>query len=339
MRLPRAESPVPRVARTLVAVLAAGVLSPLVLYRLGAQESLPTAGAPPFEARIWLDRGVDPVFAPGDRARVYYRSSTDAHLLVLHIDTDGVLRVIGDGVARGGRDYRLLFADSDEWEVEDSPGVGYFFALAAAEPFVLDRLPDAGEAGAQGWASAGRRIRSDPYVAVDDLRRALLPGVGDAYAIDFTTYHVGQSYSYPRFLCFQCHTERPFEEWNPYHRTCMDVRVVIYNDPYYYPGTRYRGDQAMYARPPDPGLPQYAFARRIPGEPGTPIVRSRTPVSAGVRLPPPGAAGQDQLPVRGDAGLGIVPGRLIPSSDAAPRGLPALPDSPANSNRPTLRRR
>ena len=169
MRLPRAESPVPRVARTLVAVLVAGVLSPLVLCRLGAQESLPTAGVPTLAARIWLDRGVDPVFAPGDRARVYYRSSADAHLLVLHIDTDGVLRVIGDGVVRGGRDYRLLFADSDEWEVEDSPGVGYFFALAAAEPFVLDRLPDAGEAGAAGQ---GFRGSADPLRSLRGSRRS-----------------------------------------------------------------------------------------------------------------------------------------------------------------------
>ncbi len=345
MRLPHGEPPVHPVARVLVAILAASVLSPLPLHRLGAQDSLQGRGGAPLEARIWFDRGVDPVFAPGDRASVYYRANAGSHLLVLHIDTDGVLRLVGSGgesgAAVGGRDYRLLFADPEGWEVEASPGVGYFFVLASREPLRLERV----SGGPWSGAFEGVRIRTDPYVAVDEVRRALLAGVEEGYSIDFTTYHVGQSYSYPRFLCFQCHVEQPFEEWNPYHQTCMDVRVVIFNDPYYYPATRYRGDQVIYARPPDPGLPQYAFTRRIPGEPGTPIVQSRT--GEGGVAPPssrPGEPGARRVPVRrgddaGSAGRSVAPSTLLPGSDGGPGGIPLIPGTGAGPNRPTLRRR
>ena len=236
----------------------------------------------PVEARIWLDRGVDPVLQQGDRARVYYRVSVDAYLLLFHINTDGVLRLLFPGgteevhLARGGRDYRLLFPESDEWLVNEDPGVGYFFVLASEEPFSFERLSRVSVAG--GWDSSPdhNRIQSDPYVTVDDFRRVLLPGGGErSYAIDFTAYHVDQSYSYPRFLCYQCHVELPVEQWNPYHQTCLDVRVVIYNDPYYYPATRYQGERVVYARPPEPGLPQFAFRQRRIGEMGTPLVESR----------------------------------------------------------------
>lgn len=368
MRWQLALPSVPRMNQTSAALLVAGVLAGFLPHRLLAQETARGAD-PPLETRIWLDRGVDPVFEQGDRARVYYRSSLDSYLLVFHIDTDGVLQLLFSGAddgtprARGGRDYQLLFPDSDQWQVEDPPGVGYFFVLAATQPFAFERLSDVPVAG--GWNSTPgeNRIRSDPYVTVEELRRVLLPGVDDEYAIDFTPYHVGQSYSYPRFLCFQCHAAQPFEEWNPYHQTCLDVRVVIFNDPYYYPATRYRSDAVIYARPPDPGLPQYAFTRRIPGEAGTPIVRSRTVASGAIRtnapFAPSGSGGQalERVLMRrvegaGSAGRGVPRSPVVstsspdgtrpapePAGRADPGVLPVVPRTRANSDRPTLRRR
>ena len=269
----------------------------------GELSALQAAASPEsaIEARIWLDRGADAVLQPGDEARVYYRASVDAYMLLFHIDTDGVLRLLRPGApdealrARGGRDYRLLFPNSDHWVVDEDPGVGYFFVLASDSPFEFDRLNEETVAG--GWTSApgSNRIRQDPYVTVNDFKQALLPGAEEgAYAVDFAVYYVGQAYSYPRFLCYQCHTEYPFADWNPYQQTCPDVRVVIYNDPYYYPATRYQAGRIVYPRPPEPGLPQFVFAERHPGELGMPIVRSRAnirsvhpaePLTAGV-VPP-----------------------------------------------------
>lgn len=250
------------------------------------------------EARIWLDRGADAVLQAGDEARVYYRASVDAYMLLFHVDTDGVLRLLRPGTgddgairARGGRDYRLLFPNADHWIVDEDPGVGYFFVLASDVPFEFERLNEVTVAG--GWTSApgSNRIRQDPYLTVNEFKEALLPGVDEGeYATDFTAYYVGQAYSYPRFLCYECHTEYPFAQWNPYQQTCPDVRVVIYNDPYYYPATRYQGGQVVYPRPPEPGLPQFAFAQRGPGELGMPIVRSRANVRS-VHPAEPYAAG------------------------------------------------
>ena len=330
------------------AVLGTVVLSPLAPGWLAAQvyPPPPPVGTGPLEARIWLDRGIDPVFVPGDRPSVYYRAGTDSHLLILHIDTGGVLRLINTAgeseVALAGRDYELRFPEPEGWEVEASPGVGYFFVLASRDPVTRDRI----SGGQWGVALGGMPIRTDPYVAVDELRRALLPGVGEDYALDFATYHVGESYSYPRFLCFQCHDAQPAEAWNPYHQTCMDVRVVIFNDPYFYPATRYRGDQVVYARPPDPGLPQFAFTSRIRGEPGTPIVRSRTGEGGpGAPRPLPGDPSVRRVPVQagGDAGPSGPAGgprTLVPDGDdGGPEGVPILPGSRQTPDRPILRRR
>ncbi len=347
-------------------------LNRMALIALSVTAFFPVAGwarqapsSPPesLETRIWLDRGVDPVFESGDQARVYYRASADAHLLVFHIDTDGVLRLLFPGGAdqaaraRGGRDYRLLFPDSDEWVIDESPGVGYFFVLASGRPFSFDRLSTIPVAG--GWDSSldRNRIRADPYVVIDDFRQVLLPEATEAdYAIDFTAYHVDQPYSYPRFLCYQCHVEQPFEDWNPYMQTCLDVRVVIYNDPYYYPATRYRGDQILYARPPQPGLPQFAFTRRFLGEAGTPIVQSRTavgrPASDRFFEPGGGLAGPDLLrnvdqgrangqgPPVGQAGDQAPPASLrAPESRIPSSALPVVPRRAPGADRPTLERR
>src|SRR5690606_28816370 len=41
----------------------------------------------PLAARIWFDRGDEPVLAPGDRVRIYYRAATDAFVAIFNIDT------------------------------------------------------------------------------------------------------------------------------------------------------------------------------------------------------------------------------------------------------------
>lgn len=357
------------VALVPLAVLAVAASSPEAAW--AGQVAQSSEGR--IETRIWLDRGVDPVFQRGDEARVYYRASVDAYMVLFHVNTDGVLRLLfpsspGQALrARGGRDYRLLFPDSDAWVVDESPGVGYFFVLASEQPFQFERLSQVSVAG--GWASSAplNRIRQDPFVTVDEFKRALLPAPAgsteDGYAVDFTVYHVGQPYSYPRFLCYQCHTERPFAQWDPYQQTCPDVRVVIYNDPYYYPATRYQGGRVVFPRPPLPGLPQFAFAARRPGELGTPLVRSR--MATRTVLPadpfavgPATRAGNAELMQRVDQpggpraanGVGSIlvpPG--LPSSSLSrdfPASLfpPVIGPSPpaasdADQDRPILRRR
>ena len=346
--------------KTLPRILAALAVSVVLPGSADGAQGADAVTGDGLEARIWLDRGVDPVFQLGDEARVYYRASSDAYLVLFHMSTDGVLRLLYPGapgeaqLARGGQDYRLTFPASDSWIVEESPGIGYFFIIASRNVPRFDRLNEIPVAG--GWASTAPRnqLSQDPYETVDEFARALLPGLQDPdYALDFTAYHVGQAYSYPRFLCYQCHTSPAFEEWNPYLETCPEVRVVIYNDPYYYPATRYQGDRVVYPRPPEPGLPQFVFVRRNVGEIGTPIVRNRAATRDVLPADPFAGAGGGAANVellrrvgQGSPGGDPVGARLgsslAPTGGARPAAPPVrsiAPSSDDSDTRPILRRR
>ena len=117
---------------------------------------------------------------------------------------------------RGGRDYRLLFPQTPVWVIDEDPGVGYFFMVASPEPLDFSAFPFDAELG---WdlSGVGEVVYEDPYVAIDDYVAAIVPNWEQVpYALDFITYNVGDTYSYPRFLCYDCHESRPYSSWNPY---------------------------------------------------------------------------------------------------------------------------
>lgn len=262
----------------------AGVLAAALLVPSMVQAQVAASSARvPVEVRIWLERSSDVPLQRGERSRVYYRAAQDAYVAVFRVDTDGVLRLLfpsspqEEHRLRGGRDYRLLFQGAGDWAVEDVSGVGYFFALASPVPFDWGRFTITSGTGNWSLASTGVALKQDPHLAVNELAELLVGGEsGRGYGLDFTSYHVGQTYSYPRFLCYQCHTAAPVAEWNPYRLACEDYRIVIYNDPYFYPTSRYQGTRVLYPLPPDPALPQFGFASRSSGEPGTPQVVDRS---------------------------------------------------------------
>ncbi len=236
-------------------------------------------------ARVWLDRGADAVLQSGDRVRIYYRVNADAHVALFHLDTNGFLRLLapagpGDGgVVQAERDYRLLLSGDTYWAVEDPPGVGYFFLVASPVPLDFRRLGYSPLRGGWDLSPVGARVNGDPHEAMHHLVATLLPEWEWVdYGFDFATYHVGQTYSFPRFLCYDCHGYEPFRSWNPYHSTCLNFRVVIYNDPYFYPATRYQANQVVFTRPPDPGVPQFSVRERARGEAGTPVIQTRAVV-------------------------------------------------------------
>lgn len=261
---------------------------------LAAGEPEPGESSTAMEARIWFDRGVDPVFQRGDRVRVYFRSNRDAYTAIFHLDTNGRVELVfpsapGDPQwVRGAQDYRLLLPGSTYWTVNEDPGMGYYFILTSAEPLDYSALGYSPLGGGWDLSRVASRVYTDPYVAMDDFVEALLPEWEYVeFDLDYVVYHVGQSYSYPRFLCYDCHTAQPWSNWNPYHQACSSFRVVIYNDPHYYPSTRYRGTRVVYSRPPLSRQAQFEFKERAAGEPGTPLVRNRgtTGGTAGGTLP------------------------------------------------------
>jgi len=302
-----------------------------------AQES----EAYPLEARVWLDRGHEPVLQRGETARLYYRVSEDAFVAIFHVDTNGTIRMVfpnspqENHYARGGRDYRVLFPGSSYWFVNDDPGMGYFFMVASPEPFNLADLRYSHYDGGWDLSFVGRQVYRDPYLAMDDYVAALIPDWEYiAYGLDFTSYSVNQRYEYPRFMCYECHGFRPYSTWNPYHYSCSSFRMVIYNDPYYYPVTRYRGTRVVYVQPRT-GVAHFSFKERAAGEPGTPqiVVRNTPPVSRpGVE----GAATRRAQPRASAPSAGsptAVPGRSISGSSgsAAPAVERGAVRRPSNS--------
>jgi hypothetical protein len=287
----------------------------------------------PLEARIWLDRGEEPTLRRGESARLYYRASRSAHVAIFQIDTNGTVRMVfprspdENHFVRGGVDYRLLFARSSFWQVDEDPGVGYFFLVASPEPFDFtsfrySRLD-------RGWdvSLVAREVYRDPYVAMDEYVAALIPDWQDVpYALDFVTYNVDRPYEYPRFLCYDCHGFRPFAVWNPYVFGCSEFRVVIYDDPYYYPARRYRGDRVVFVRPTQPFQPRFAFKERTSAEPTTPLrqaAEQRTTAgigsgAAGGGVRSPVSAAPDPQPTR----PGGVPGQrgFVSPPISQPRG-------------------
>ncbi len=315
----------PRLLTTLAAALAlipGGVFNPA-----GSQEyqEYEEYQEPSIEARVWLDRGNEPVLQRGEGVRVYYRTSQDAFVSIFHIDTNGTIRMVfpnspqENHYARGGRDYRVLFPGSNYWYVDDDPGMGYFFIVASPEPFNFTDLRYSHYGGGWDLSYVGRQVYRDPYLAMDDYVAALIPDWEYIpYGLDFTAYNVEQRYDYPRFMCYECHGFRPYTTWNPYHYACTSFRLVIYNDPYYYPVTRYRGTRVVYVQPRR-GLAHFGFKERAEGEAWTPqvVVRDtppgRQPGVAGtaVRRPQgkevPGAAASPP-----DRSGGSAPGARIP---------------------------
>ncbi|MGM0669813.1 MAG: DUF4384 domain-containing protein, partial [Gemmatimonadota bacterium] len=282
----------------------------------------------PIEARVWMDRGHEPVLQRGELVQLYYRVSEDAFVAIFHIDTNGTARMVfpvspqENHFARGGRDYRVLFPGSTFWHVDDDPGMGYFFAVASPEPFDFSDLRYSHYDGGWDLSFVGRQVYGDPYLAMDDYVAALIPDWEYVpYGLDFTAYHVERRYEYPRFMCYDCHGFRPYTVWNPYHYSCASFRVVIYNDPYYYPVSRYRGTRVVYAQPRR-GVAHFSFKERADGEPGTPqvVARNTPPVSqpgvsgtetrrgsSNLTNPsPPGSAQAPDAAVR-RSGVGTVP--------------------------------
>jgi hypothetical protein len=194
---------------------------------------------------------------------------------VFRVDTDGRVRVLfpqepwDHSYVSEGRVIEVSGArDRRSFIVDDYPGVGYLFAVASAEPFDYDDITRG-----DYWDYRlidGGRIQHDPYVALTDLARRITPS-GD-FDYDITPYYVERRYDYPRFVCYDCHAYASYNEWNPYSTACSRFRIVIYDDPRYYPYRYNRGRNVVTPRPLHPG-PRYVFrdARRS----GDYVVRRR----------------------------------------------------------------
>lgn len=240
----------------LIASLGLG-LPPRPVDHLRLYHHLGSSGA---RISVWLDRSSP--YARGDRARVYVSADRDSYLTVLRIDTDGRVRVLfpqdpwDDNYVTGGRTFEVEDRGGDRaFRIDDAPGAGYVFAIVSDEKFDYSSILTQRD----NWdyrAIADGQVRGDPYVAVTDLAERIVP-TGE-FDYDLAQYDVQRHYDYPRFVCYDCHAYAPYYTWNPYAHSCVRFRVVIYDDPYYYPYRYYGGRRVVVVRPRRPE-PRYVF--------------------------------------------------------------------------------
>jgi hypothetical protein len=220
-----------------------------------AIQSLPAG-----DARISLALDRDDPYRRGDIARVTLSVREPTHVLLIRVDTEGEIQILypsepwGGTQLTGARTIDLAGPEGrGSFVVDDYSGMGYLFAIGSSKPFDLDPI-----VRRDGWdyrQIAGGRIRGDPYVALTELAARIAPG---AYDYDVVPYYVDRHYDFPRFVCYDCHTDVTPRAWDPYRAVCPRYRIVIYDDPYYYPYRRGAGRAVISERPIRPG-PRYEF--------------------------------------------------------------------------------
>jgi hypothetical protein len=238
-----------------------------------------SAGPAPAARRVALWTDQEDPYVRGQPARVFISLEEPSHVAVLRVDTDGRIRVLfprdpwGDTYVGGDRTFEVSGTRAGRsFTVDEFPGVGYLFAVASAAPLHFDDLTRD-----DYWDYRrinGGRVQGDPYVALTDLA-GRIAREGE-YDYDVVPYYVERHYDYPRFVCYDCHAYASYDQWNPYRTACTRFRVVIRDDPRYYPYRSGNGRNVVIDRPPrlEPRFvfrdadPRSSYLTRVPGRAG-----------------------------------------------------------------------
>lgn len=304
------------------------VLAGLLLVAGGTEAgaAAPARNEPP-GVRIWTDHGE--VYRRGEKVQIFFRTERDAYVTVLRLDTDGRVRVLfprdpGDAnLARGGETYAVPGVDEhDAFSVDDAPGVGYVFAVAADDPFMYDPFEANDHWSFEAIANlSDGRVHGDPYASLQTLVQQIMPPGYTDYDTHLLPYDVEQHYDYPRFLCYDCHAYTPYAYWDPYSVWCPRFSLAVYYNPFYfypsywYPTRYYRGVNVVYVRPGLVGR-QFVFRNRAAGASPYVVYRDRRggwgdgPGDRGVRGGDIGGVGSVPAPGR----------RAVPVGPAGPAG-------------------
>jgi hypothetical protein len=291
----------------------------------------PPVHAPaPARVSIWTDH--DDPYARGESADVYLTMDQPSYLAVFRVDTDGRIRVLfprepwTDTYVREERRFQVTGPHGGRsFVVDDDPGVGYLFALASTEPLDF-RVITRGDYWDYRLIEGGR-IQGDPYVRLTALAARLAPR--GEYDYDIAPYYVDRRYDYPRFVCYDCHAYASYREWNPYQAACTRYRVVIRDDPEYYP-YRYGGRNVVADRPAHPG-PRFVF-RDADGR--EPAVSHAEPEHRRAAADDPGRTSEDV------GGRGAVPAPGFHALRRREREIaPESGTAPQSTGEPELRRR
>jgi uncharacterized membrane protein YgcG len=140
--------------------------------------------------QLWINN--DRTFLPGDHGKVQVRTRDDGYLLVLHVDPDGILRVLfpldpkDDDFVRGGKKYEIRGRGGRESFTADSKsGRGTVYAAVSGSPFHFDQFVLGDHWDYRGLAP--QRLPSDPEQDLNELVRRMADATFD---YDILSYNV-----------------------------------------------------------------------------------------------------------------------------------------------------
>jgi hypothetical protein len=162
------------------------MIIPLLLSLVG---TAPLQAEPPIRVDLNHEQ-----FTRGDRARVYVETAQDGHLVVLHADPDGRVRVLfppdpsDDDFLRGGKRLEIRGrSDRDAFFVDAEDGAGTVLAVISPDPLTYDAF-----VRNDHWdyrALGATDLRNDPLAGLLDIARRM---AGDTrFEYDAASYVVG----------------------------------------------------------------------------------------------------------------------------------------------------
>jgi hypothetical protein len=202
-------------------------------------------------ARLIVDNDRD-WFRQGDRLRLRFTTSEDAYVAIIHISPDGYLDFVfpsspwENDYVRGGRSHSLARGYQAGLTVRGRPGIGYVYMIASPVP--LDyRGFQRGRGGPWDWSLAGRNVVGDPFWAMEQITRQLVPHWNVPYAVDHFSYHVDGRHRYPYYACASNYRGmRGGWGWTSAYSSCDRLDLFLRQHPYYYDTRLYRGDRRAY---------------------------------------------------------------------------------------------
>ncbi len=195
-----------RINRVIIAIAALLSLSMVAWgqeddYAAGLSQ-VPYAGN--LEIKVWVDKGSDATYQPGDDIRVYFRTNRDAYVILYNIDTRGNVHLLypyeyrDRRFAEANRTYRIPDLRDDYYlRVNGPEGVERIVAIATREPFPIPDL---------GWNYDPDQLTNEDYYYlhqpegediwdfIERLNHRLVPDYLD-YELDVVTFKVKPRYT------------------------------------------------------------------------------------------------------------------------------------------------
>jgi hypothetical protein len=170
-------------------------------------------------------------FSAGDRARVYVQSSEDGHLVVLHADPAGRVRVLfpvdptDDDFVRAGKKFEVRGRNNrDAFQIDGTEGSGIVLAAVSPDGFNFDAFTRNDHWDFRALGGPSDEGKSDPLATLVDIVQRMtdssrqfeydqatyvvqsygnaLRGYRSPYPYPYPRFRIGVSFGYPFYSAF-----------------------------------------------------------------------------------------------------------------------------------------